>query len=109
MKKRETSKGKKYRILELLKKLPHEEYRVAKKKLPILLEVSTRTFERWLYLPLDTKTEVSVGKLVILSKYLKLSSMEELINYEVKQTTTKNSKKADTKGTDLIKEFNLTK
>ena len=102
---------KKYKILEYLKKLPHEEYKIAKQKLPLALEVSKRTFERWIYLNIDSKMQVSADKLAIISNFFGLNSIDELINYEVERFNMKKLKsiKAKDKTTFLINEFKLTK
>ncbi|WP_148639252.1 hypothetical protein [Aquimarina longa] len=109
MRKTKLSSEKKYKILEFLKKLPHEEYRIAKKKLPLALKVSMRTFERWLYLKKEAKMEVSADKLAIISNFLELDSIDELINYEVKQFNKKELQEIESKDIDLIKELNLIK
>ncbi|GAA4276300.1 hypothetical protein [Aquimarina mytili] len=101
-------KTKKYKILECLKKLPYEEYRIAKKNLPFALEVSKRTFERWLYLETGSKMQIPADKLAIVSNYLGLESMDELINYEVPQYTTTKLKKLEyEEDINLINELNL--
>ncbi|WP_438712636.1 hypothetical protein ACSTS3_10400 [Aquimarina muelleri] len=109
MKKTDLVTDKKYRILEYLKKLPHEEYKIAKKKLPLALEVSTRTFERWLYLTIDSKMEVSADKLAIISHFFELDSIDELINYKIKQFNIKKLKAMKDLDINLIKDFDLIK
>ncbi len=108
MRKGKTKNGRKYRILEFLKALPYDEYRIARKNLPIALEISKRTFERWLYLTTDSKMQIPADKLAILSNYFKLDSMEQLINYKVKQLNIEQLRRLGVKKRkDLIKEFNL--
>ncbi|WP_438712332.1 hypothetical protein ACSTS3_08060 [Aquimarina muelleri] len=109
MKKTDLVTDKKYRILEYLKKLPHEEYKIAKKKLPLALEVSTRTFERWLYLTIDSKMEVSADKLAIISHFFELDSIDELINYKIKHFNIKKLKAMKDLDINLIKDFDLIK
>lgn len=109
MKKTDSVTDKKYRILEYLKKLPHEEYKIAKNKLPLALEVSKRTFERWLYLTIDSKMEVSADKLAIISHFFELNSIDELINYKVKHFNIKKLKAIKDFDITLIKDYNLIK
>ncbi len=77
-------KERKYVILQKMQKLPHKDYCIAKNKLPIALKISKRTFEKWMYLEIGDKTEVSADKLAIIAKYLE-SSIEDMFNYPIPQ------------------------
>lgn len=77
----------KYNILDRLNQLPHEEYRIAKNKLPLALKISKRTFERWIYLSELDRLEIPADKLAIIAKYL-CCTIEELFNYKIPQFNT---------------------
>ncbi|UZO79762.1 hypothetical protein NBT05_12465 [Aquimarina sp. ERC-38] len=98
---------KKYKILEFLNALPYKEYKIAKRKLPIALDVSKRTFERWLYATMDDRFEISADKLAIIAKFLNLESMDELFNYKIKEVTL--ATLTSLPDSTLINELNLNK
>lgn len=108
-------KDRKYKILQYLKQLPYDEYRLAKKKLPLALKVSKRTFERWIYLEKDSKQEIPADKLAVISSYLDIESMEQLFNYDIPSYNKSNLEKLtenenlDSDKLKLLKELNLTK
>ena len=62
-------KGYKYRILEYLNKLPHQEYKLAKKVLPRALKVSHKTFNDWLYIKADHGRMIPAESLIQLADY----------------------------------------
>ncbi len=110
MRKKTDLKNKKYKILERLKQLPYSEYRIAKEKLPIALDVSKRTFERWLYLTKVDKGEIPADKLAIIASFFGLGdNLGALLNYKVPKFNTKKLEKL--KGSDhaLIEEFQFVK
>lgn len=84
----------KYAILKKMEKLPYREYQIAKNKLPIALKVSKRTFENWMSLRVDDKTEVSADKLALIAKYLG-SPLEDMFNYPIPQYNLANLKKLE--------------
>lgn len=99
-------RDRKYTIQELIYRLPFEEYRIAKNKLPLALGVSKRTFERWMYITLGEKLEVPADKLAIIAKYLG-QPIEELFNYKIPQYNT--AKLRDLENETLIKQLKLTR
>ncbi len=96
----------KYNILKHLKQLPHEEYKIAKNKLPLALNVSKRTFERWMYLTQDQSLEVPADKLAVIAKFFNVK-IEEMFNYEIPQINTKHLKKLGNE--KIANELNLTR
>lgn len=81
----------KYLILERLNKLPSEEAKIAKNKLPLAFNISKRTFERWIYLYETDRLEIPADKLAIIAKYFSCS-IEELFNYPIPQYNIKHLK-----------------
>lgn len=77
-------KQRKYTIYQKLNQLPHDEYRIAKHKLPMALKVNKRTFLRWVYLYKDERLEIPADKLAIIAKFLGCS-VDEMFNYEIPQ------------------------
>lgn len=53
----------KYAILDILRQLPHDDYRSMRKELHKLLNVSPATVNRWLYLKKTDKGEIPLAKL----------------------------------------------
>lgn len=98
------TKKKKYLIHQKLRQLRHDEYLVAKQKLPTVLNVNKRTFQRWMYLTLEDRLEIPADKLAILAKYFGCK-MEDMFNYEIPHY---NFSKLRNLRTDwLAREFNL--
>lgn len=96
----------KYNILKYLKKLPYQEYTIAKRKLPVACKVSKRTFERWLYVTKTERLEISADKLAIIARFFDCT-IEELLNNKIpKHNTHTLNRLCDQK---LIKQLNLTK
>ena len=83
----------KYKIITFLKKRPYDEYLFARKNLPIILEVSDSTFERWLNIPENSDQDIPSSKLAIIAKYCQCK-MEDLFNFKIPQITRKNFEKA---------------
>ncbi len=96
----------KYNILKLLKKLPYQEYTVAKRKLPVACKVSKRTFERWLYVTKTDRLEISADKLAVIAQFLNCS-MEELLNTKIPKHNTSTLNRLHNQ--ELIKQLKLTK
>ena len=82
----ENSKKRKYTILSKIQLLPHSEYKIAKNRLPLVLHVSKRTFERWCYLQISEESQAPADKLAIIAKFLQCP-IEDLFNYEVPEYT----------------------
>lgn len=59
----------KYRILELLNKLPHEQYKKAKRYLGTAIGVSPRTFHDWCYIKINDGRSIPADKMISLAKY----------------------------------------
>ena len=93
-------------ILDKLNSLPHREFTIAKNKLPIALDVSKRTFERWIYTKLGERLEIPADKLAIIANYFG-GTIEELFNYEIPQYNTRQLEKLNSNA--LALELNLTK
>ena len=100
------SKKRKYLILDKLQSLPYEEYKIAKSRLPLVLGISKRTFERWCYLTITETPEVPVDKIAIVAKYFNCT-IEELINYRIPQYDI--SKLLKLTNSNLAKELKLTR
>lgn len=96
----------KYNILKFLKKLPYNEYTVAKGKLPVACKVSKRTFERWLYVTKEERLEISADKLAVIANYFNCT-IEELLNNKIPKHNTHTLKRLHDQ--NLIKSLNLTK
>jgi hypothetical protein len=96
----------KYNILKFLKKLPYNEYTIAKSKLPVACKVSKRTFERWLYVTKEERLEVSADKLALIANYFNCT-IEELLNNKIPKHNTRTLNNLHNQ--DLIKSLNLTK
>ncbi|WP_281991257.1 hypothetical protein [Aquimarina aggregata] len=96
----------KYNVLQFLKRLPYNEYIIAKRKLPVACKVSKRTFERWLYVTKEERLEISADKLALIANYFNCT-IEELLNNKVPKHTTYTLKRLHDQ--ELIKQLNLTK
>ena len=96
----------KYNILKYLKKLPYQEYTIAKRKLPVACKVSKRTFERWLYVTKEERLEISADKLAIVANFFDCA-IEELLNNKIPKHNTHTLKRLHDQ--KLIKQLNLTK
>lgn len=69
----------KYNILDKLKNLPVERYKVARNKLPIALGVSKQTFKTWLYIKQDDSRQIPLNQLNTIAHFLNVP-ISELIN-----------------------------
>jgi len=96
----------KYNILKFLKKLPYNEYVIAKRKLPVACKVSKRTFERWLYVNKEERLEISADKLALIANFFGCS-IEQLLNSKIPKHNTHTLKRLHNQ--ELIKSLNLTK
>ena len=76
----------KYGLKEKLEKLPYPDYIQAKKHLPGSLGVNPQTFERYLYVKHSSHYEMPANLLASLARFFNCT-MEELLNYELKQIT----------------------
>ena len=103
--KTKNSRKRKYNILSKLEQLPYKDYSIAKNRLPFVLKVSKRTFERWTYLFVDDKLEAPADKLAIVAKYFNCP-LEELFNYPIPQYNTNQLKRLNTN--QLAQELGLT-
>lgn len=98
-------KLRKYAILEKLNQLPHQEFQIAKNKLPIALKVSKRTFQRWMYLEYGDTLEVPCDKMAAIAKFLGVT-IETMHNQIIPQYNIAQLKRLET--SNLAKELNLT-
>jgi DNA-binding Xre family transcriptional regulator len=96
----------KYKIKEKIEKLSYSDYLIAKRTLPKMLGINTRTFEKYMYTKLSEKYEMPVGQIAILAKFLNCT-MEDLLNYAPKQITIKGISKEEKN--DLAKSLGLQK
>ena len=103
---KKAQRKRKYLIFNELNKLPYEEHLIAKSKLPVVLGVSKRTFERWTYLYIDERLEIPADKLAILANYFDCP-IEKLFNYTIPQYNTAQLKSLETN--QLAEELNLTR
>jgi hypothetical protein len=70
----------KYRLHELLRTLPVEEYEIAMKFLPEKLGVSLPTFKRWIYARESDPQEISGCHLMVLSAFFEVTFEELFTN-----------------------------
>ena len=82
----------KYTIYTKLNKLTNDDYRIAKNKLPLALNISKRTFDRWMYVYIDEKLEAPADKLAVIAKFLGCK-FEEMFNYDIPQYNTSKLKR----------------
>lgn len=69
----------KYSILERLKSLPLVEYQVAKRKLPMFLNISKPQFDKYVYAKIGSKNNITVEKIAVLANYFECK-IEDLLN-----------------------------
>lgn len=96
----------KYTIQNKLNRLSHNEYRIAKNKLPIALNINKRTFDRWIYILQEDNAEIPADKLAVIAKFLGCK-IEDMFNYKIPQYNTK--KLQALKENDLAKSLKLIK
>ena len=85
----------KYQLKERLDLLPHQEYKSAVKNIPRALEISQRTFYRYMYTHIDDSYSMPVDDLARLAKFLGCQ-IEDLLNYDppplcIKETKHRNN------------------
>lgn len=76
----------KYRILELMRKLPREKEQIICNTLPVKLGVSEKTFKDWLYIKRGDKRNISALHLHHISEVLEVD-FYELLNDRPKMIT----------------------
>ena len=96
----------KYRLKERLDSLTHQEYQSVIKSVPKALQISQRTFYRYLYTRIDDSYSMPVDHLARLARFLGCQ-IEDLLNYNpqplcIKETKHKNNH-------ELAKKFKLVK
>ncbi len=96
----------KYGIKERLELLTHEEYKVAIKTLPVALNISPRTFFRYLYTRVNDNYSMPVDHLARLAKFFNCH-LEDLLNYEPPPLSSKVIKVQQK--ADLLQKFKLVK
>ncbi|WP_027421071.1 helix-turn-helix domain-containing protein [Crocinitomix catalasitica] len=69
----------KYSILDRIKTRSFHEYELFRKYMPEALDVSKRTFDRWLNLHLDEPGQIPVDKLASIATYFNVQ-IEDLMN-----------------------------
>ena len=74
--------NRKYRILEILNKLPTDLNKIYKKQIPKNLNINRQTWSNWLNLSVTDKTEIPSIKLAYIAHYLKIE-ISDLINIPI--------------------------
>src|SRR5690554_97156 len=59
----------KYRILELLDKLPYRDHKMAMSRIPIAIGVSKTTFSDWRYIKEDSSRMIPAEKLYLIATF----------------------------------------
>lgn len=72
----------KYLLHHYLNQLPHGEYKITVKQLPLKLGVSAETFRKWKYIKVNTRPTIPSDKLAIIAIFFNLR-IEELFNYSI--------------------------
>ena len=90
----------KYKIHQLLIKLPKEDYDKCMKSLPDKLGVTQRTFYRWKSLKIEDPSEIPADKLFQLAQFFGVK-MEDMFNFEPPKIELLNNE------TDLAKQLGL--
>lgn len=80
VKRKDKTKGYKYQLLYLLKKLPYEDYETAKKFLALRAGVHPTTFKQWIYIKEDSNREIPGTALVLLADYFGVTVAELFTN-----------------------------
>lgn len=95
-------KQKKYRINEMLGKLPHAFYKKAMNALPALLEISSRTFDNYRAINIDDKKDIPYRHVVAMEQFfgVEAGALSNL-HFDIKSI----NKKSDA----LAEKFGLTK
>jgi hypothetical protein len=96
----------KYRIKERLELLTHEEYTSALKSLPKALNISPRTFLRYLYTRIDDDYSMPADHLARLAKFFNCR-IEDMLDYDPPPLSFKEIRKKDK--SILVKKFRLVK
>lgn len=76
----------KYRINELLRKLPHEDYTVARRKLPEALSISPKTLDNWRWIKENSGSMIPADHLYQLACFFGVT-IEEMFNTPPKLIT----------------------
>lgn len=71
----------KYNFLDLLRKLPYEDYQIAMKWIPMRLNIAPSTWKSWIYAKKDSSLELTPSNLTLLASFFNCS-IEKLINTE---------------------------
>jgi len=79
------SKINKYKILELINKLPYNERQNAMKNWHKEIGVAPSTFNRWLYIKTDQGTMIPSDHLIIIAHLLKVSILNLYENPPIKR------------------------
>jgi len=96
----------KYRIKERMELLTHGEYLVVIKTLPAALNISSRTFFRYMYTRVNDNYSMPVDHLARLAKFFNCQ-IEDMLNYEPPPLSDKRIK--ITYKSDLLQKFKLVK
>ena len=94
----------KYKIKERLELLSYAEYKVALKTLPGALNISSRTFLRYMYTRVYDNYSMPVDHLARLSKFFNCQ-IEGMLNYEPSPLSPKGIKVKNK--TDILQKFKL--
>jgi len=96
----------KYRIRERLESLSYEEHQLAIKILPKALNISQRTFYRYVYTRLSERYSMPVDHLARLAKFFNCR-IEDLLNYEPQPVKIDGIRKKDK--SSLVNKFRFVK
>ena len=78
----------KYRIHELMQRLPHKDYTVARRKLPEVLGVSPHTFHKWQWIKQNSGRMIPAEYMYQLAGFFGVT-VEEMFTNPPKVTTVK--------------------
>lgn len=98
----------KYTIKEKLNKLTRDEYRAALKDLPRALNISQRTFYRYINTRITESYSIPSDDLARLARFFNCR-IENLLNYEPSPISGKEIKINNITETDLLRKFKLVK
>jgi hypothetical protein len=79
---KKTNQEYKYKILDLINKLPHSEYKTVKQNLHKACGIAQSTFKSYLYLKTNDEKEIPGKVLVTIAKYLKVG-IDDLFTSEI--------------------------
>lgn len=100
------SKKPKYKIKEKLQSLPLDDFKIAQQNLPLVLNISSRTFKRWQDAKVGDKLEIPCDKLATIAKCLN-TPIEKMFNFNIPEYNLK--KLSSISVEDICNEFGLSK